>query len=497
MNRKSNQWNQLLLTIAEKWPTLTPFQVVVFGVLSQGWIPDSLTRQRIQRTLEIDQNFQFTANILSVSSKIRPNLTKLNEIQILNDRNFLDVSTTSQQGVLTGIQRIVSSINLESNILQRAVITRSGILIFEHEHSMGKFVKLLNLSGAGIWHKWISPKILKLGNEKMQKFSIKIVTTMREILNFGCEGQKKSNVYIPMNSFWNLLEVPSNRSQIELLEFLCYSDLIQLRILIHDLIPLTHPELCPPDPRGNFLRFLKLTNCASEIICVSEYVKDRYESYLTTLDSSQFTPKIRKLPYPVSPLVRKKGSTSLQIEEFLALNKKYLLAIGGFTARKNLGIVIGALALAQISMNLVIVGNNQWGDKYLEEELKIWSVIKDQIHLFPNISDVDLSALLDNADALVYPSLAEGFGLPILEGTAYGLPVLTSNLEPMKSLTEELIAIDPNSLKEWANAINCLVNNHKSRSRTIDIDYNIQHDISPNSPWGIWTNQFFGIDTHG
>lgn len=488
---KRNKWLDVLLFIARDNPMLTPFQVVVTGALSQGWIPNSVTRARLQRSLDLDDMYKSPATVLAVSSKIRPKLKNLKRLEFLESEIFLDLSTSSKQNVITGIQRIVNSINPENGTMKKTAISKSGMMILDDQFTMPKLAQQLNLIGSGVWHRWVSNLLIGIRSEKIQQLLVKIIASIRELLAFGYVDKEKRVIFVPFNCTWNLMEVASDVHQIDFLEFLLDADMIKMKVLFHDLIPLTHPELCPPDPRGNFLRYLKLTSRAFEVICISNDVKRRYDAYLSMLDNLEHNQSVRVLPYPVSPLIKKKGILSKPVNDFLNLNRPYLIATGGFTRRKNLGIVIGALALKPISLDLVIVGNNQWGADYISDELKIWHSVANQVHLFPNVTDVDLNVLLENALALVYPSLAEGFGLPILEGISYGLPVLTSDLEPMRSITNDPICINPHHLEDWSRSILEL---SISRQTDINLQYLYRHeDYEANHRymWSTWIQQFF------
>ena len=491
MKSRHNKWLDVLLIIARDHPMLTPFQVVVTATLSQGWIPNSVTRARIQRSLDLDDTYKSPSAVLAVSSKIKPKLENLKRLEFLEGEIFLDLSTSSKQNVITGIQRIVNSIYPQNGTLKKTAISKSGMMILDDGFTMPKLAQQLNLIGSGVWHRWVSNLVIGIRSEKFQQLVVKIIASIRELLAFGYTHKEKRVILVPINCTWNLMEVAADTHQIDFLEFLLDADMIKMKVLFHDLIPLTHPELCPPDPRGNFLRYLKLTSRAFEVICISNDVKLRYDAYLTMLDSLEDNQCVRVLPYPVSPLIKKKGNLSKPVKKFLNLNRPYLIATGGFTRRKNLGIVIGALALEPISLDLVIVGNNQWGADYISDELKIWQRVANRVHLFPNVTDVDLNFLLQNASALVYPSLAEGFGLPILEGISYGLPVLTSDLEPMRSITKDLICINPHHLKDWSRSILELSISQETNMNLKYLNHHDDNETNLSYMWSAWTQQFF------
>lgn len=132
----------------------------------------------------------------------------------------------------------------------------------------------------------------------------------------------------------------------------------------------------------------------------------------------------------------------------------YLLYVGTLQPRKNLARLIEAFARvagrpAAAGLQLVLAGGKGW----LFEQMRLPELVEKLglvgRVLFPGyVADADLPALLSGARAFVYPSLYEGFGLPVLEAGACGVPVITSNTS---SLPE--VAGDPSAGPEQAAAL--------------------------------------------
>ena len=112
-------------------------------------------------------------------------------------------------------------------------------------------------------------------------------------------------------------------------------------------------------------------------------------------------------------------------------SKKYLLFVGTIEQRKNLKNLLQAYQLLSDSTRkeypLVIVGAKGW---HADEELNSMGNI-DGVKWLGYVSDKDLGELYKNAKIFVYPSLYEGFGLPILEAQQFGVPVITSNISSL------------------------------------------------------------------
>ncbi|PXA04218.1 glycosyltransferase family 1 protein [Coraliomargarita sinensis] len=149
----------------------------------------------------------------------------------------------------------------------------------------------------------------------------------------------------------------------------------------------------------------------------------------------------------------------------------YIIHIGGEKWYKNRSAVLEIFASLQKDGNqlqLVVVGP-RFSDAALEKSGCLQ--MKEKIHYFSGISDHDLRGLYRNAELLLFPSLIEGFGWPILEAQACGCPVATFAIEPMSSLNAlpELTAGDGTGgnddiIKLVAACQNQLVLSHRERS---------------------------------
>lgn len=119
------------------------------------------------------------------------------------------------------------------------------------------------------------------------------------------------------------------------------------------------------------------------------------------------------------------------------LINKYILCLGTNEPRKNLGRVVKAFTQSDLTEDLVVAGRYGWGDR----------VKKSQgIIVLGFVPEKDLPALIAGASCFVYPSLYEGFGLPVLEAMTLGVPVVTSDKGSLKEVVEDAaITVDPYS----------------------------------------------------
>ncbi len=140
------------------------------------------------------------------------------------------------------------------------------------------------------------------------------------------------------------------------------------------------------------------------------------------------------------------------------LGERYLLYVGTLQPRKNLERVVEAFARlaaqpALSDIQLVLAGKKGWLYDALFAQVSRLGL--DHRVLFPGyVPDEHLPALLSGATAFVYPSLYEGFGIPVLEAGACGVPVITSNTSSLPEVAgDAAILVDPHNVDEIAEAM--------------------------------------------
>lgn len=95
---------------------------------------------------------------------------------------------------------------------------------------------------------------------------------------------------------------------------------------------------------------------------------------------------------------------------------------------------------SDIDARFVVVGRYGWASNALQRRILEHEHHEKRLHWLKNANDADLKCLYQNARALVYPSLAEGFGLPIMEAANHGLPVIASDIPIFRELAAEQIS---------------------------------------------------------
>ncbi|MEN3141365.1 glycosyltransferase family 1 protein [Ochrobactrum sp. WV_118_8] len=182
-----------------------------------------------------------------------------------------------------------------------------------------------------------------------------------------------------------------------------------------------------------------------------------------------------KVIYPGRSEIASNCSDFLHFARKLEIDRPYLLFVGTLEPRKNLPRLLKAFSMlpeaTRKKLLLVIAGGQGWHLTNLTELITELG-IKPSVRLTGYVKDSELAGLYTNAHFLIMPSIYEGFGFPIIEANAAGIPVLTSNCSSMPEVAgDAAILTDPNNTRLIADSIMHLLNDAalykrlKSRAR--------------------------------
>jgi len=230
--------------------------------------------------------------------------------------------------------------------------------------------------------------------------------------------------------------------------YIPYLKKIPVVATVMDVIPLLFPELCNPWFREikNYA-FKRLAKNCQHIICIS------HAAAQDVIEQCRLDPKrVSVIPLAVDDRWHQQISAEQkqQILNKYQLPTDYLLFVGTLQPRKNIDKIIKAYCLLPDELkhqhHLVLVGKNGWRT---DELLRDIQKLTDQgyCHWLNYVEQQDIYGLYQNAKMLLYPSLYEGFGFPVLEGFASGIPVLTSTTSSLPEVAgDAALLVDPNSL---------------------------------------------------
>ncbi len=227
-------------------------------------------------------------------------------------------------------------------------------------------------------------------------------------------------------SFRRLMK--SARIDVALFQYISPPFLKRAIVVIHDILPITHPRLFPLLFRVRSAILFTLSMLFSwRIMVPSNYTRDEIA---------------RVFPFLARRVIVGRNGPSFEIEHYFGegavgpdmpvVPGRYILAVGRIERRKNMQLLVDAFEKACLDdVSLVIVGKLDMGCPPLTHGGR--SVLQ-----MDHVSNAELVSLYRRASLFVYPSQAEGFGLPLLDATLFGLPVLSSNLTAMPEVGGDL-----------------------------------------------------------
>lgn len=224
---------------------------------------------------------------------------------------------------------------------------------------------------------------------------------------------------------------------------------IERVVMVHDLIPITHPEFCRPGDRAKHER--RMTNVlrhASRIIVNSQHTADELLAFADRSD-------LAAPPVEVAHLgLERTFDSRTRVDPA----RPYFLHVGTIEARKNLAFLLSVWrrlheTMGEATPRLVLVGRYGWENEAVLDHLQRTPNLRGLVHQAENLPDCALSALMRGARALVAPSSVEGFDLPAVEASAMGVPLIASDIAAHRELVPHARLIDPLDGLGWLDAL--------------------------------------------
>jgi glycosyltransferase involved in cell wall biosynthesis len=237
---------------------------------------------------------------------------------------------------------------------------------------------------------------------------------------------------------------------------------------IHDLVPLRLPYLSEGDKRYHYRMLCDIAKRADHIVTVSETSRrDIIEMF--SVDERKVTNTYQAVDLPEALIHRKVDAVSDELAGVFDLDwKKYFLFFGALEPKKNVLRLIEAYLAARCDMPLVIVGGDGWNSEAERKMLKdgrfgyydisgTQVIYKHKIRRLEFASLPMLISLIRGARGIVFPSLYEGFGLPVLEAMLLGTPVISSTEGSIPEVAADAaILVDPYDVQALSCAIRTL-----------------------------------------
>lgn len=224
-------------------------------------------------------------------------------------------------------------------------------------------------------------------------------------------------------------------------------------VTIHDLVWKICPQTMPLMRRFTERFFFPIAiRNADVIITVSQNTAKDTEKHF-----SFCAKKIKAIPL-ASTIIKHSKRKERSLD-----STQYILFVGTIEPRKNIKNMLGAYAALPTSLKqkykFILVGNTGWGNIKLDELLVDFN-LTPFVEWRSFVNDPELSELYQYAYCLLFPSLYEGFGLPIVEAQSFGVPVITSNVASMPDVAGDGgLLVDPYAIDSISNTLEHLLSN--------------------------------------
>lgn len=220
---------------------------------------------------------------------------------------------------------------------------------------------------------------------------------------------------------------------------------------LHDLIPLTHPEYVVPRTVPKHLqRMAQMGRCCRLVIANSHYTEREFQRHL----KSAGCPVPKTLAAPLGIEDGWQGDVKNSQAQ-----RPYFVILGTIEARKNHVLLLAiwrklSERLGDKTPMLHVVGRRGWEAELVEDMLDRCPALKSCVVERSGLADAELKDLLQGARALLFPSHVEGFGLPLAEALASGIPVIASDIAVFREIAASVPDYyDPLDGPGWEKAI--------------------------------------------
>lgn len=276
------------------------------------------------------------------------------------------------------------------------------------------------------------------------------------------------SIYKKFKNYWRQKAITNDlvRDNIEIfhglsgeLPFRLKSKKIKSIVTIHDLIFVRYPELYSHfDRKIHFLKFKKATQNADLVIAISQQTKEDIIQFFNIKAD-----KIKVIYQGCQEVFKQKYSLEEkeEVRQNFNLPKNFILNVGTIEERKNALIIVKAIK--DIDTTLVLVGRETAYTKKLHQYIKEHQ-LENKVLFLKKLTSKELAILYQLADIFIYPSIFEGFGIPIIEALYSNTAVITTNSGVFPEAGgPDSIYIDPTNVIQLQEAITNLLNNPQKR----------------------------------
>lgn len=234
---------------------------------------------------------------------------------------------------------------------------------------------------------------------------------------------------------------------------------------IHDIIPLRLPWATLDNKRYFYNLVKAVTQRADHIVTVSEHSKRDLMEFFG-VEESRITNTYQSVDVSRDLGALAEDRLAEDLENMFQLDYRgYFLFVGAIEPKKNVSRVIEAFATSGLKLPLILAGNLGWQyerdvERISDDQFVSFQIAENSIRKHKSVRHLSylpraqLIRLIKGARALIFPSLYEGFGLPVLEAMALGTPVITSNASSLPEVAgDAALLVDPSDSVAIAQAL--------------------------------------------
>ncbi|MGD0921737.1 MAG: glycosyltransferase family 1 protein [Terriglobia bacterium] len=237
-------------------------------------------------------------------------------------------------------------------------------------------------------------------------------------------------------------------------------------VTIHDVFPLTGRDYSTPQFQRKFSALLlEAVERATRVITPSHYTADQLTQHAGVPKG-----KIHVIPEGVDwpERVMTPEERSRERERLVGQGNEMLLSVGVLQTRKNTINALRALASLPVRFRLVLAGGDGHGSEAIHSFIRQQG-LESRVTVLGHVAAERLPVLYQAATALLFPSLEEGFGLPILEAMAHGLPVVAANTSSLPEVGgDAVLYVDPQEPRDIAEKVLQVANDAALRRELIE-----------------------------
>lgn len=396
---------------------------------------------------------------------------------------YIDCTSTNAINALTGIQRVVYNLvsqiqtnNEMSKTTRLTILSSKGFVPLEslrpHQYTVPATETTSQVDHLKMKY-FDRFKLFLRKSPFVYKVAKKVFFTFKRVFAKGCSEEKvihftPNDTLLFLDATWSMPiwdEVKRAKEAGSKIIF-----------VIYDLIPIRFSQFCDVDHREEFIEFIKHSlDYADGYIGISKSVMHDMQAYAKEINH----PRADRITYDYFYLganfsdENKEKSHMIrdEIVNFFNDDTPVFLTVSTIEPRKNHAIILDALDALwkqDKKVKLCFIGKVGWKIQDFMHRVKTHKELSKQFLVIHDATDAELCFAYKNAHSLIFASIAEGFGLPIIEALHYKLPVLASNIEVHREIGGDTIAyFESNSIASLLlclehtleNSLSCQQNN--------------------------------------